>query len=206
MDVDPPGTDEDIPFSAELARKLLHLVTVALPVAMWFVGRTWAIAIVVPLALMALTADVLRARSRSFSHFINRFLGFMMRNNERPPVGGPVVINGATWVLVSAALLVVVFPLVIATQALAVFLIADAAAAVVGRRWGRRRWPRSRRTLEGSSGFFVVAIAGLSVFGTFSFVAVLGAAIAGTVVEALPRPLNDNLRVPFIMALLLYFL
>lgn len=203
MDAPHPQEEKDIPYSAEVARKLLHLVALVIPLLMWYLGREWSVALLLPLAMLTSLADVLRVRAMWFHRLVDRVFGFMMRGKERPPFGGEIVLNGATCIFISAALLAVVFPVAVGAPALATFMIADAAAALVGRRWGRRHWPRSERTFEGSAAFVVTALAILSVLGIFPLPILLSAVVLGAVVEALPGPLNDNIQVPFVMALVL---
>src|SRR5690606_23281163 len=130
---EPAGVEEaaEIPYAAEVARKALHLVALVVPLFMALVGKPVALYVLVPAAAVCLAADVLRVRSAGFARLIYRVFGFMMRGSERPPVGGPVVVNGATWVLVSAALVGLLFPLHLAVPAFVTFMIADAAAALV---------------------------------------------------------------------------
>lgn len=196
----------DIPFTSELSRKLLHLVALVIPVTALVVGRTWAIALLLPLSLIAVGADVLRTRNQAFSHFIDRVFGFMMRPSERQGVGAPVIFNGATWVLIAAATLAVVFPLSIGMPAFIVFMVADAVAALLGRRLGRHRWPGTTRTIEGSLAFFVTGVIIYSVWGGLALWAILIVVAFGAAAEALPGPLNDNIRVPVVMATIIYIL
>jgi dolichol kinase len=94
-------------------------------------------------------------------------------------------------------------------------MIGDAAAALVGRRWGRTPWGDGSRTLEGTAAF--LGAAGLTaallhlLLPTAGYdalpwgAAALAVAVAAAA-EALPRPLNDNLRVPLAAALVLYLI
>ncbi|MDQ7040943.1 MAG: phosphatidate cytidylyltransferase [Rhodothermus sp.] len=192
-------------YQGELLRKALHLLALAIPIGLLHVSRPTALAVLWPLALAALGADVLRARWPAFHRVIRRFFGYMMRPEELPPPGSPLVINGATWVLLSSALLATLFPLSLAATAFALFMVGDAVAAIVGRRFGRHYWPDSRRTVEGSLAFFGAAL--LTVwFFPVPFIHGVLAALLATLLEALPLPLNDNLRVPLVVALLLWLL
>lgn len=190
----------DIPLRAEIGRKLLHLLALVIPIGIWLLGRDIALIFLAPLTAVAIAADVLRTRSAGFNRFIYRLFGFMMRREELPPVGGPVVINGASWVLISALLVTALFPINIAALAIATFMLADAAAAVIGRIWGQINWPRSQRTLEGSAAFFVVAFGILSAFTQLTVWQVVVVALVGTLFEVSPRILNDNVRVPVALA------
>jgi dolichol kinase len=190
----------DIPFRSELARKLLHLLALVIPIAALLLGRGLALALLVPLTLVAISADIFRARNASFHRFIDRFFGFMMRPVEKPGVGTKVVINGATWVLLAATLLALIFPLEVGMPAFIVFMVADASAALVGRRLGRINWPRTSRTIEGSLAFFATGLLLYMLWGTFGVLMILLIMLVGTLAEALPGPLNDNIRVPLLMA------
>ena len=209
---DPSGdaVQTPLPFRAELGRKALHLLALVVPAALLTLGRPWALRLGVPLALVALGADALRARSVGFAAFIDRYFGWMMRAEERPPVPGPVAVNGATWVLVTAALLALLFPLGLGMTAFAAFMLADAAAALVGRRFGRHPWPRTTRTVEGSAAFFGVALVvllALPAVAPLPPVPLLAAALAAgamALAEAAPLPVNDNLRAPLVGAAVLW--
>ena len=192
--------EHEIPYTAELQRKALHLLALLIPFGMAVAGRTASIWILTPLALLCIAADVLRVRSKPFADWLYRYFGFMMRPEERPPFGSRPVLNGATWVLVSAAILAILFPLTIAVPAFAAFMIADAAAAVVGRRFGRRRWGATTRTLEGSTAFVIVGILVMVPFPSISLWTAVASVIPGAAAEIPSRPLNDNLRVPLVMA------
>jgi dolichol kinase len=197
---------EALPFAAELQRKALHLLALVVPLFMHLAGKTTAALVLVPAAALALGADVVRVRHAGFSHFIEHVFGFMMRDAERPRVGDPVSVNGASWVLASAALLTVVFPVHLAAPAFAAFMLADAVAAVVGRRLGRLHWGNTPRTVEGSVGFLAAGVVVLALLIDLPLWALATSAAVGAAAEAAPRPLNDNLRVPFAMAAALFLL
>lgn len=200
----PPSSDlaapEPIPLRSELLRKALHLIALVVPLGMGWLGTGWALAVLVPSAVLAVVADVLRTRSAGFAAFIHRVFGVMMRAEEVPPVGGPVRVNGATWVLVTAAFLTFVFPLRIAVPIFAMFMVSDAAAAIVGRTLGRHHWPGSRRTLEGSAAFVVVGVVLLWSFAAIAMWVAGVAAVVGALVEHRPGPFNDNFIVPVVAA------
>lgn len=192
-------------YRGELLRKALHLLALSIPIGMLQVDRLTAIAVLWSLALAVLSADVLRARWLAFNRFIRRCFGYMMRPEELPPPGGPIVVNGASWVLLASALLATLFPLPLAATAFAVFMVGDGAAAIVGGRFGRHRWPNSHRTIEGSLAFFGAALLTAWFFPVPPTQGLLAALLA-TTLEVLPLPFNDNLRVPLTVAFVLWLL
>jgi dolichol kinase len=184
---------------AEGLRKALHLVALVVPVmltlmppglARWFFGVS---------AALALTIDSGRAFSPGLARLVDRVFGFMMRSSERDTSGG-VVINGATWVLVTAALLAWWPDPHAAGWIFAAFMLGDAAAALVGKSVGRVQWPGTTRTLEGSAAFVLAAGVVLALgLGRSPSVALVASMMA--LAEAVPMGINDNVRVPVIGAL-----
>lgn len=190
------ASDPTFSYTAEVGRKALHLLALVIPLGMWALGPPLALYVVGAGALIAVAADVTRAYSKVFNRWIRSIFGPLMRAEELPDVGERLTFNGATCVLVGAALLALIFPLRVVVPILAMTMLADAAAALVGRRLGRHPWGRLSATVEGSAAFVAT---GLLVVCWFPALA-LGPAIAGVVVaavvEALPLPVNDNIRVP----------
>lgn len=171
---------------------------------MYLLGRERALWILIPSALLAVSIEVARVRSAVVAGWIQKIFGSMMRPGERPPVGAAVVLNGATWILISASILTFFFPIYIAVRALAMFILSDAAAALIGRKFGRRHFPRSEKTFEGSIAFIATSMITLSVLGRFTLPEMILASLTGAIIEVLPLPLNDNVRVPVCVAILLF--
>ncbi len=80
--------------------------------------------------------------------------------------------------------------------------LGDSAASIIGRRYGKNKWPNSSKTIEGTLAFIVGSIVGFSIVwaftGTFIFSAVLISAIATALLEA-TSSMNDNVIVPVYM-------
>lgn len=201
----PNPSPSETEYAAELKRKALHVASLIIPLGMAELGKPAALFVLLPLASLAVGADVLRVYAPGFNRFIDRYFGSMMRSGERPAPGDSVVLNGATWVLVSAALLTLLFPLRIAVPVFTMFLIADATAAIIGRRLGRIHWGSSHRTVEGSLAFLVTGIGTMALFPLPLGIGAAGVVVAG-IVEALPLRLNDNVRVPLAAALTIVLL
>lgn len=189
-----PSVDRGIGFEAK--RKALHLLALVVPLLMWILGKPVSLALLVPSALLGVGADVWRAYSPRFNDVIRRLFGPLMRGSELPPVGQGVRVNGATCVLVGATLTTWIFPLRIAVPVFAMFMIADAAAALVGRSVGRLHWPGSSRTVEGTAAFIVAGLGVMACFPSHSPLVAGAAVLTAAATEAAPLRVNDNVRVP----------
>jgi dolichol kinase len=205
----PAAVHAPISYQAELWRKAIHLLALVVPLAMAVLGKAEALYLLVPATVLVLICDVLRVRSVWFARLVQRVFGFMMRGEEQPRVGGAVTINGATWVLLSATLLALVFPIRIAAPAFAMFMLGDAAAALVGRRYGRIHWGQNPRTVEGSVAFLVVGLGVMALLAPYSAIVFWVGAVsvaAAALAEVPAGPLNDNLRVPMVAAAVIFLL
>ena len=177
----------------ELARKAIHVSSTAVPLLVWLLPRPVAIALLVPVAVLALAIDLARHRIRPFRYHFLRRTRTMLRHHERHGLAG------ATWMALSYAAAVVLFPKPVAVAAMLFNGLGDAAAALVGKRWGRRRtaWGKS---WEGfAAGLAVNALVAVGVWmlagSAFPLGAGLLGALAAAAIEFAPLPLDDNVRV-----------
>jgi len=155
-----------------------------------------ALYLLAPAALLAVTADVTRAYSDTFNAVIRWVFGALMRAEELPATRTGVRFNGATCVLVGAALMVFLFPLRIAVPVLVMTMLADAAAALVGRRWGCHPWGALSATVEGTAAFVATGLSVMAFFSSITFGPAAAGVVVGAAIEVLPLPVNDNIRVP----------
>lgn len=109
-------------------------------------------------------------------------------------------IASSTWFLSGVFATLLIFPAHLFTPSVLVLSLADPAASVVGRLWGRHSLGKGSR--EGTAAFFLVASA-----VTLPFAGLPGALMAAGVVaifEVLPTGIDDNLTVPVVTALALW--
>jgi dolichol kinase len=176
----------------ELARKTLHVASVLLPLLVWLAPRWLALAVLLPTAAVALGVDWTRLRYRGPRYWFLRYTRRMLRHHERRRFAG------ATWMAVAYALAVLLFPRPIAVLAMLFNGLGDAAAALVGKRFGRHR-TSSGKSWEGfAAGLGVnvaVALAISTLAPTLPLVAALAGAFAAALLELLDLPADDNLRV-----------
>lgn len=182
-------------YSPDLTRKIIHVGVGfwALPTALWFDSPWWA-------ALCPATFIVLNTISYRYR---------LMAVIEEDGRGSPGTIY---FPLVFAGLILLLWPLgarAASVAGLYAMGFGDAAASVVGRRWGRHsfRLGSATKSLEGSAAMFVVSFAAIAL-GTAAlgaergvWIPSLGSALAGTLAEAPAGRGLDNLTVPLTAAL-----
>lgn len=182
-------------YGDEIRRKLVHLGSAAFPIAYWTTSKPIMLGVLIPLAAVAILAEMLRHLSPDFRALIDRWLGRVLRKAEAH------TLTGATYVTLAALLSVLLFEKPIAICVLLFLSVSDALASLLGIRFGRVRF--LGKSLVGSTTFFVSACAvGLCVLSGQPLLALAGA-LVGTLVEALPLKLgtykiDDNLSIPLI--------
>ncbi len=176
----------------ELSRKAVHLLGVLIPI-LYLRFEEEFLCLFLPLAALFFTLELLRLKIAAVGKWYLLLFGRMLRPDEHDqPSGGFYFVLGA----VATILL---FPRDIAISALLVLAVSDSAAAFIGQRYGRRQI--FGKTPAGSSAFFFSAWFVLAVYFGDNPLKHLPAALLGTLVEALPWPLNDNLTIPIMVGL-----
>lgn len=181
----------------ELHRKAIHFCSISIPVIYFYTPRSFALSILIPLTIAFLVVDVARYYSRPVEAWFYKWFGMLLRKHESNR--DRKTLNGATYVLIAATLCVVIFPKIIAVTSFIILILADMAAALIGTRFGRHRF--FNKSLEGSLGFFVAALLVVLATPKISYTMVeyligIVAAAIGTIVEALPIEIDDNLSIP----------
>lgn len=197
-----------IPYTQELARKGIHLSSLSIPLIYLHIDRETALQILVPLTLIALVLNLLMYRHGRTRALMMRLIGGMLRGHERDEQR--MLLNGASWVLIAATLIIALTPKILAVTSFTTLILSDTFAALIGRKWGRRRF--LDKSVLGSSVFFGIAVMIVVVYGvSFAlpwtyFAAGLSGAVVCTVVEAASVRLHvdDNLSIPFSMALTMW--
>jgi dolichol kinase len=204
--------------SEEIFRKLLHGFALVLPAAIFYGpeilhAQPWLISLFLGfLLVVSLSIEAIRFRSSSFSRIFNYCFGSMLRSAESTKLTGATFVIGGSF-LCSLLAIGGKVPAASAFLGLSLFILGDAAAALVGKAIGRRRI--GEKTLEGAFGCFALCL--LLVLGVFPYLpefalvwgnihllqAVFLSALVA-VLELFPFRvgkivLNDNLYVPVIV-------
>jgi dolichol kinase len=176
----------------EIARKAVHLSSVVVPLAVWALPARVAVPALIATAALALIVEAARRYHRPFRYLFLRRTRTMLRPHERRGLAG------ATWMALAYAAAVLLFPTPVAVLAMLFNGVGDAAAALVGKRWGRRRtrWGKSWEGFAaGLAANAAVAVALSSLSPSLSLAAALAGGLAAAAAEFAPLPLDDNVRV-----------
>jgi dolichol kinase len=197
----------NIDYRAEVIRKSIHLCSLSIPIIYYFISREEALMLLVPMTAAFLFVDLLRHFNSWAAKIFYKVFGWLLRSHEHD--GKSKRLNGATHVLISATLCVLIFPKLITITAFAVLIISDSAAALVGRRFGRKKF--LNKSVEGSAAFFIsalfviVATPKISA-GAGEYLIAVAAAAIGTVVEASSIAIDDNLSIPISIGTVMWVL
>lgn len=173
----------------EAARKSIHvLLSLGVAALVWWLPATTAAVILAAATALALVIEAARRASGRFDRAFHARFGTMLRPAESRRL------TGATTLALGYTLTVVLLPGLPALAGILFAGVADAVAAVVGRRWGRHRYAGGK-SVEGSLAFLAVAAAIAAGLGA-GLVAAVGVAVVVTIIEALTLRIDDNLYLP----------
>ena len=195
-----------IDFKGELLRKAIHFCSLSIPIIYNFITKETALSILIPLTLFSVTVDFSRYFIPSLSKFIYKVFGFIMREHEFDEKKKNL--NGASYVFIAATLTLWIFPKVIFISAFTMLIICDIAAALIGRRFGKRKF--LAKSLEGTLAFFVFAAIVVlftpKIEGNFIefIIGLLGGAV-GAIIENISYGwADDNLTIPVSIGLTMW--
>ena len=150
------------------------------------------------LAALAWSLELGRRHSRRLQKVLMVIFARVMHPHERMRV------NSATWYVTALLVLALSSPPLVCALAVTILALADPAAAIVGRRWGRIPLINGR-SLEGSVTFFVVGLvssfAVISLFHTGigvgpALLVAAGASVLAALAELVSKRIDDNFTIP----------
>jgi len=197
-----------IDYKDELVRKLIHLTSLLIPVIYYFISRTSAAIILGALSVFAITLDLSRYFFPEVGSVFYKIFGFLLRKHEIDEEKKNL--NGATYVLISALIGVLIFPKVVFITAFTILIIGDTMAALVGRKFGKHKL--LYKSLEGTLAFFIsscIVVLFTPKAGNFPEEFVIGfiGALIGAVVENISFGyVDDNLSIPLSVGFAMWIL
>ena len=186
-----PAIPAGLALRHELVRKAIHLQSVAVPAAYALgVPRLPLLILLLLLLVTALVVEVARRRSTTVRDGFSRLFASLLRDHEHAGL------SGATWLLLSFFLAVLLLPRQAAIAATWAVSLGDATAALAGRWIGRHRLTRgSSKTLEGSVACGVVSFLGAWLVAGLPIGVSAGAGFLASAAEWPGHPFDDNLRI-----------
>jgi len=197
-----------IDYKSELYRKLIHLSSLSIPIIYYFITKELALMILVPLTLFSLIIDYGRYYHKPLSKFVYKFFGFIMRKHERDEKKKNL--NGATYVLISATVVIFLFPKIFVITGFAILIVGDIAAALIGRKFGKTKF--LFKSLEGSLAFvvfssIVVMFTPKIIGNSTEFIIALIAVVIGAIAENISGEwADDNFMVPVTVGITMWIL
>lgn len=201
---------EQISYTSEVARKGIHLSSLLIPAIYLQIEHTTGVVILLAMTFLSLLIDVLLHYHLPTRRMMLDVFGNMLRPHER--TSERFLLTGASWVLIAATLTFALFPRVISVTSFTVLIVSDTVAALVGRRFGQRRF--FDKSLVGSVGFAVSALGVVLFYGqlfslpiTFYIAGGLASGVSAVVEASSTRlKLDDNLSIPFSFAITMILL
>ena len=201
----------EISYWEEIKRKAVHLSSLWMVAATLLLGRWQWISCVLFGALLVLTLvsehDYANG-GKYLGRLYGKLFGKMLRNEVKP---GQWIVSGGAPVLAAALLVNLLFVPFIAAGALAVMLTGDAAAALIGRKYGKHKTVNGK-SWEGFLAFILVGYAALAVVlaipGLLNVFYLWG--LAGVVLAAVAElfqkqlKVDDNFSIPLCVGACLY--
>ena len=189
----------------ELSRKSIHIASTIIPLAYYFLPKFWMLLLLIPATLLIVIIDFVRIESFHVGKLFFRFFSRMLRRHEM------TTLTGASYVMVSALICIAFLDKFVAIAALLFLTVGDTFAAIVGISIGRIRIGFGK-SLEGSLAFFVSSVIAakyatsgsfLTLSGELNWEIILIGAFLATILEILPLPLDDNLRISVISGIVM---
>ena len=180
--------------SKEIFRKSIHLFSSTIPLGYYFfiTDRILMIKILFFLSIVFIFIELARNRVVEIKHFFDSWLNIMLRDHESR--GG---ITGATWLIISSLITIIIFPMEIAVPAILFLTIGDAFAAIVG-----KLLPLGiikGKTISGSiSGLFMSLMVIIPIMDNIDYKILILGGFSAMTIELLSIPIDDNFTIPII--------
>ena len=185
----------------EYQRKAIHLFNLIIPFGYWFIipDQNQFKIIIITFTTLFILADYFRKKSKIIKKLFIIFFNKMLREHE---LKGQF--TGATWVMISASVTILVFPKYIAIISLIFMSIGDTFAALIGRKFGKLKI--YDKSFEGFLGGLIACLVAAYCYDPLPFYISGFGALAAMLFEALPLPLDDNFRIPIGSAIIMTIL
>ena len=179
--------------TGEILRKLIHLLSIIVPLAYFFYikDKILMTIILITLTLIALLVEYARNNQKNkIGYFFQKYFKSILRPNEKRGY-----FTGATWMLIGYTITVFIFENDVAVLALLFLSIGDSCAGIFGRIFPFGKvWNKS---IFGSFvGLISCIISGIMINTALPVEVIFFGAISGMFVEIIPLKIDDNFSIP----------
>lgn len=200
---------EQITYTQELLRKLIHLSSLWMVISLGLFSRSFNVFLFAILLIVSILVEY--GNFKRWPFFVatyGRLFGKMLREKEK---NEHFHISGAPYVIAAALMVAILFERSIAMTALATMLIGDSFAALIGRKFGRHKINENTKSMEGSLAFWISAATVLLFFFfffrktlIFLIMGIIGITIAmfAEIYEKQIK-IDDNFSIPLAMGIAL---
>ena len=183
----------------EYFRQLIHASGIFIVILSFFLSPI--ILILICIAIVLFVEAIFRIDKYRNIFFFSTFLKKCKRDEDE---------KGFVYFFMGIILTIYLFKfnMAVADAAIIILLFGDSASTIFGKRFGKTHLPfNKRKTIIGTSAFFVVAIIGA--FTQVPLIPAFFGALCGAITEAY-SPIDDNIPIPLVsgiaMSLVIYFL
>jgi len=180
---------------SELKRKIFHEIGLLIPISYMFYDKKDAIFGMSILVFIFVFIEFLRLRYNFGNELIPKVVGKTVRDYEK------VDLSAATYFIISSFFTIILFEKYIAIAAISYNSIGDFFSAIIGKKFGKKKYTDGKKSLEGSFACLISCL----VIGLFLFspVMAVSGALAATFAEGYLIKVNDNLSIPIISGIIL---
>jgi len=200
-----------IPYRQEVLRKMVHLSSIWMPAALFYLPRMFNVIMFGTFAVLNVLIEIAVFRNVPFvTPLYKALFGKMARESSAP---GKFRFSGAPPMYASACLTALCFEHRVAACAFTILILSDTSAALIGRKWGHHRFFNGK-SLEGSLAFLLtgwIIAACYCLAGGLpgaTLVIWLGGVAVSCVAEFFNEQihLDDNFTIPLIFGAIAQFL
>ena len=183
-------------FYHEIYRKALHILTLVIPIFLFYYEINTIIIYIYILVINFLLFDLLRQKYLPIKKFYYKYFSSITRPSEQ------FELSGAFWCFLGILITVQIFPKEIAIPSILILSLSDSFAALIGIKYGKIKI--LTKTLEGCIAFLVITIIIITIFSDLNYFYIIPISILLTLIELISnRFYNDNIIIPLASGLLL---
>lgn len=198
----------DADYKKEILRKIFHISTILVfPILYIFLTKKQMLFFVIPICLLIIATDFYRHKIPVIENIFHKIFGHILREKELEQNSR----TSAFYMAVSALVVFIICPKIIAICAFSILAVSDCLASLVGKKMTSKEF--FEKSVAGSvsfgiSAFIILIICGILTHQHFGFYLFGSFAVtATTIIEARPSffETDDNLTIPLIFSGVMLF-